>query len=142
MTRSLTIGTASGNKEPTEIWVGTASGNKQITEGWVGTASGNKQFFPPLAVLTASASPSSQAWSGSLGSYTTTSNLTCTAGGGSGNYTYAWEQSGGSGSISFDDATAATTGGTSVSNDQVTVRCLVSDDAGSTPVYSNEITVG
>jgi hypothetical protein len=41
----ITIGTASGNKDLTEVYVGTSSGNKQVTEIWVGTASGNKQVF-------------------------------------------------------------------------------------------------
>ena len=42
---TITIGTASGNKDIEDIQVGTASGNKEILEIWIGTASGNKLVY-------------------------------------------------------------------------------------------------
>ena len=139
MAESLTIGTASGNKEATEIWVGTSSGNKQVTEGWVGTAGGNEQFYALLPPLTADASPNSQSWVGAPLAYFTFNDLVCTAGGGSGVYTYAWEVV--SGTATVGSPTAATSEAQSVTNSTCTFRCLVSDDAGSTPVYSDTISV-
>ena len=91
---------------------------------------------PPL---TADASPNSQSWTGFPGLYFTTSDLTCTAGGGSGVYTYAWEVLSGDGVVG--SPTAAVSEGQSPTNITSTFRCLVSDDAGSTPVYSDTISV-
>lgn len=56
MPANLNIGTASGNKEATEIHIGTATGNKLVTEGWVGTVDGNKQFFTSTTIYLANAS--------------------------------------------------------------------------------------
>ena len=91
--------------------------------------------------LTASAAPSSQTWTGSIGAYSTPGNFTCTAGGGSGNYTYSWDQDSGIIPVNFTAQSSASSGVTSATNDAATVRCLVSDDAGSTPVYSNSVSV-
>lgn len=145
MVKSVTIGTSGGNKAVTEIYIGTSGGNKLVTEGWVGTPGGNKQFWPPLAPLTAVANPSSQVWTGGSGLWLTTSDLACAAGGGSGVYTYAWETVSDPGGLTvIDDTTGQTTGaqnGTVGTAPTVTFKCLVSDDAGSTPVYSNTIEV-
>jgi hypothetical protein len=92
-----------------------------------------------LSPLTADASPNSQSWTGSLGLYFTTSDLVCTAGGGSGVYTYAWEVLSGDGVVG--SPTADTSEAQSPTNITSTFRCLVSDDAGSTPVYSDTISV-
>jgi len=93
--------------------------------------------YPPL---TASVGPDSQYWTGTLGNYTTTQNMVCTAGGGDGNYTYAWGVVSGTGNV--NDGTAAATGATDITNNTSTFNCTVSDGAGSTPVVSNTVSVG
>ena len=95
--------------------------------------------YPPL---TADASPNSQSWVVNPGlGYITSENLVCAAGGGSGVYTYAWEKVTGNESIVFGDQTAASTNATDAGNLAATFRCTVSDDAGSTPVTSDTISV-
>jgi len=92
--------------------------------------------YPPLTAVVA---PSSQSWTGTLGNYTTTQNMVCTAGGGDGNYTYAWGVVSGTGYPT--DGTLASTGASDGTNTTSTFNCTVSDGAGSTPVVSNTVSV-
>jgi hypothetical protein len=92
--------------------------------------------YPPL---TAVVTPGSQSWTGSLGNYTTTQDMVCTAGGGDGNYTYAWAVVSGTGLAA--SATASQTEANDATNNTSTFNCTVSDGAGSTPVVSNTVSV-
>jgi hypothetical protein len=107
---SLTIGTAGGNKEATEIWVGTSGGNAQVTEGWVGTASGNKQFYALAQTLSVTATAQFGQWQGNPLS-TMTDTLTAVGAGGTPPYTYSWSVfSDPNGYASVDSAASAITG--------------------------------
>ena len=141
MTKKISVGVSGAYKDVSSIKVGVSGSWKTVSNAWVGVSGAWKQVFPALAPLSATASPSSQTWTGSLGSYSTPGSFTVSASGGSGNYTYAWEQDGGAVPISIDSDTSAWTGCTSATNDAASIRCLVSDDAGSTPVYSNSVSI-
>lgn len=141
MTNKITVGVSGAYKDVSAISVGVSGAYKTVSNVWVGVSGVWQKVFSPLAPLTASASPSSQTWTGSLGSYATPGSFTVSASGGSGNYTYAWEQDGGTTPVSITDPSAASTGVTCTLNDAASIRCLVSDDAGSTPVYSNSVSI-
>lgn len=144
----LTVGTASGNKDVTELHVGTSGGNKAVTEGWVGTASGNKQFYaagstpPPTPSLMVSVSPTYIGWGvvvpGSY--YVSNTDATVTVVSGVGPYSYAWEGSGG-GSGSVNSPSAATTGFSSGDGYSAAFRCLVTDNTTGDAAYTDWVDV-
>jgi hypothetical protein len=137
MTQKISVGVGGAWKTVSSLKVGVSGAWKPLATGWVGVSGAWKPFFTSLS---ASASPGSQAWSGTLGNYTSSSNLTCTASGGAGGYTYAWSQQTGNGVVAFNSPTSATTGFTSTTNDAATMICTVTDSS-TANVASNAVSV-
>jgi hypothetical protein len=127
---TLSIGTASGAREASEIHVGTAAGRKAVSEGWIGTAGGKKQFFSATPPLTVTATPDTIGWQmitpGAF--YVSSGSATATASGGKPPYAYAWQTD--AGGASADDPDSQTTAFQSSDGFSANATCTVTDDDG------------
>lgn len=133
---TLTVGTASGNRQATDLYVGTAAGTKAVTEGWIGTASGNQQFYGAVGPLSVIASPDNLSWENVGGAYYSAQDAICSASGGVGPYAYSWSiDSPGS---SVNEPTNSQTGFQSLDGSASTITCTVTDALGAV-VVSNSI---
>ncbi len=87
--------------------------------------------------LSATASPSTLSWAPS-GGYYATSTTTATPSGGTGPYTYLWEQVSGVGGVAFEDQD--TTYFNSIVTGASVWRCLVTD-ANGVSAYTNNVSI-
>lgn len=144
---TLTIGTASGAKEVSEIYVGVAGGTASVTEGWIGTASGAKQFYsavpapPPPSPPVVSVSPTVLSWNVVVPGtyYVSSGDASVSVHSGVGPFSYAWE--GLAGATGINDYTSATTTFYSGDGYGVQFRCLVTDNGTGLWAYTDPVDI-
>lgn len=124
---TLSIGTAAGAREVTEIHVGTVLGLKAVVEAWIGTAGGNQKVYS-AAPLTVWASPDVIGWNMITPGvfYISSGSAQATASGGKPPYSYSWQTNAGGATV--DNPTSDITGFQSSDGLSATATCIVTDD--------------